>query len=29
MVSGGAPLNKEVMDFFKVVFWVPFLEAYG
>ena len=29
MVSGGAPLNKEVMDFFKVVFRVPFLEAYG
>ena len=29
MVSGSAPLNKDVMDFFKVVFKVPFIEAYG
>ena len=29
MISGGAPINPEVMDFFKVAFSVPFMEAYG
>ena len=28
-ISGGAPMNKDVMDFFKVAFGVPFFEAYG
>ena len=29
MISGGAPINPEVMNFFKVAFSVPFMEAYG
>ena len=29
LISGGAPLNPEVMDFFKVAFSAPFMEAYG
>ena len=28
-ISGGAPMNKDVMDFFKVSFGVKFFEAYG
>ncbi len=28
-LSGGAPLNKDVMDFFKISYSVPFIEAYG
>ena len=28
-IAGGAPMNKDVMDFFKVAYGVPFFEAYG
>ena len=28
-IAGGVSMNKDVLDFFKIAYGVPFFEAYG